>query len=152
MDQIANMNLTAFVVGIIIAVVVIIRFRKTKLERKVWVYPLLIATFPVYYWVFAIYGSDMSALYKEVLVGIVFIGLAFLAIKINRKTGLVLLSAACILHGVYDVGHDRIFINSGTPTWWPEFCGAIDILIGIYLLYLAINFRTAHKEQAQSIT
>ncbi len=146
MYQITNMNLIAFTAGIIIAVAVIIRFRKTRLEKKSWAYPLLIATFPVYYWVFAITGSDMSALYKEIMMGIVFIGLAFLAIKINRKTGLIVLAAACLFHGVYDVMHDKLFINSGTPLWWPEFCGAIDILIGLYLFYMAISFSVDRKD------
>ncbi len=151
MELFDNINLFALVTGIIIAVAVIIRFRNTKLERKVWVYPLLIATFPAYYWIFAIVGSDMLALYKEILVGIVFIGMAFIAIKTNRRISLVILAAACILHGVYDVVHDRIFINSGTPLWWPELCGVIDILIGVYLLYLTISFRT-DDDQVRSIT
>ena len=151
MDKIANLNLTAIFVGIIVAIVVVIWFRNTKLEKKVWVYPLLIVTFPVYYWVFAIYGSDLPALYTEILVGFVFIGLAFIAIKINRKTGLVILATTCILHGVYDVIHDKLFINSGTPSWWPEFCGSVDVLIGVYLFYLAISFRSVHKEQMLSI-
>ena len=133
------MNLFALIAGIIVAIVVVIHFRKTKLERKVWVYPLLIATFPVYYWIFAIYASDMQALYKEILVGFVFIGMAVWAIKVNRKLGLILLALACILHGVYDVVHDNLFTNSGVPSWWPELCGSIDVLIGMYLLYLAIS-------------
>ncbi len=137
------MNLFALIAGIIVAVVVVIHFRKTKLERKVWVYPLLIATFPVYYWVFAIYGSDMQALYKEILVGFVFIGIAVWAIKVNRKLGLLLLALACILHGVYDVVHDNFFTNSGVPSWWPELCGSIDVLIGMYLLYLTISLPTS---------
>ncbi len=139
MDQITNMNLTALVIGIIIAVVVIIRFHKTGLERKTWGYPLLIATFPIYYWGFAIVGSDMPALYKEILVGFIFIFLVFTAIKVNRKQGLLLLAVACILHGVYDVVHDSLFTNSGVPSWWPELCGSIDVLLGLYLLYMAVS-------------
>ncbi len=146
MDQTTNLNLTALVIGIIIAVVVIIRFRKTTLERKVWVYPLLIATFPVYYWVFAVSGSDMQALYKELLVGVIYIVLAYVALKVKRKFGLVVLSAACISHAVYDVFHDSLFTNSGTPIWWPELCGSIDMLIGFYLLYKAVNFSVDHTK------
>lgn len=53
-------SLYALAVGIAIAIYVVVRFRKTKLEKRKWVYPLLLSTFPIYYWVFAVYGSDYS--------------------------------------------------------------------------------------------
>ncbi len=42
------------------------------------------------------------------------------------------------MHAIYDYYHDDLFINPGTPTWWPEFCGSIDIIIGVYIIYLAL--------------
>jgi len=50
------MNIYALIIGIVVALFVVIRFRKTSLERKKWVYPVFLATFPVYYWVFAVYA------------------------------------------------------------------------------------------------
>jgi len=133
----ANINFTALFVGIIIAVYVVVRFRETKLERKAWAYPSLIATFPVYYWVFALYGSDLQVFYKEIWVGTIFVSLIFVSLKIKRSMGLLLLAVTCISHAVYDVVHDELFTNSGVPSWWPEFCGSIDVLIGFYLVYLS---------------
>ena len=140
-----TLNLTALMTGIIIAVYVVVHFRKTVLERKAWVYPLLIASFPVYYWVFAIYGSDLQALYKEIVVGIFYFGLIFVALKVKRNLTLLLLAIASISHALYDMFHDSVFTNSGVPLWWPELCGSIDIIIGLYLLYLANSLSTPSR-------
>ncbi len=53
--------------------------------------------------------------------------------------GLLLLATGYILHAGYDVIHNSLFINPGTPVWWPEFCGPVDVVIGAYLLYLAVS-------------
>lgn len=135
------MNLLAFTIGIALALYAIVRFRGTKLEKKKWVYPALLATFPFYYFVFAIYATDYDALINEILVGLAFIAIAYTAYKLQRIVALIVLAAGYIAHAVYDVVHNHIFINEGTPSWWPEFCGAVDGLIGIYLMYLALSVR-----------
>ncbi len=71
------MNLYALAVGIAIAMYVVVMFRKTKLEKRKWVYPLLLSTFPIYCWVFAIYGFDYTALQREFSAGILFIALSY---------------------------------------------------------------------------
>ena len=127
----------ALIIGIVVAIYVIARFKKNRLEKGKLAYPLLLATFPVYYWVFAIYGSDYDALLAEALIGVLFIGISLAAYQSQRKVSLILLGFGYIGHAIYDAVHDSLFINAGTPTWWPEFCGAVDILIGIYIVYLA---------------
>ena len=142
------MNYYALIVGIAVALYVVMRFRKRKLERIKWVYPAFLATFPVYYWVFAIYASDYQALLSEVAIGSVFLFVAYMAYKLNSFIGLVLLASGYIAHAAYDVMHHSLFYNHGTPSWWPEFCGSVDILIGIYLLYLAISVKGAVASNA----
>ncbi len=110
-------------------------------ERNKLVYPLFLSTFPVYYWIFEIYAADHDALLKEVLIGVLFIGFALVAYTLKRKTSLVLLAVGYIGHAAYDVIHDSLFINSGTPMWWPELCGSVDAFIGMYLLYLATTIQ-----------
>lgn len=136
------MNLYALVAGIFLGVFVVLRFKKTRLERKPSAYPLLLATFPAYYCVFAIYASDYDALAMEFLVGITFLLIAYTAYKLNNLVGLLILATGYIIHAVYDVIHESIFSNAGTPLWWPEFCGAVDFLIGVYLLYFAFSIKT----------
>jgi len=133
------MNIYALTIGIAIVTYVIIRFKKTRLERTKWAYPLFLASFPVYYFAFAIYAKNTQALGYEVLVGLIFFLIAFVAFKSRNKTSALLVGAGSILHGVYDAYHDLLFVNPGTPDWWLEFCGSIDIILGLYLIYYAVN-------------
>ena len=131
------MNYYALVVGILVAVYVVYSFKRRRLESKKWAYPVLLATFPGYYWVFAVYAADYEALIKELAVGLGFLLLAYVTYRFNSAKGLCILALGYIAHGVYDVVHDDLFHNAGTPLWWPEFCGAVDVLLGLYLIYLA---------------
>lgn len=133
------MNIYALIIGIVIVTYVIIRFKKTKLERTKWAYPLFLATYPIYYFAFAIYGNDLIALGKEIAMGSIFLLLAFLAYKSQRKLSALLVGLGSILHAVYDAYHNSIFVNAGTPVWWLEFCGSIDVILGLYLIYFAIK-------------
>ena len=133
------MNIYALTIGIAIIAYVIIRFKKTRLERTKWAYPFFLATFPVYYFVFAIYSKNIQAFGYEVAVGLIFFIISFIAYKSKNRTSALLIGIGCILHGVYDAYHDLLFINPGTPSWWLEFCGSIDIILGLYLIYYALN-------------
>jgi hypothetical protein len=133
------MNYIAFAIGLITVIYVIFRFKKTKLEKTKWAYPLLLATFPMYYFVFAIYAQDYTALIYEVAIGTLFIGAAYAAYITNKHTAHLLVGLFCILHGFYDLFHNSIFINTGAPVWWVEFCGSIDLVLGCYLIYLALS-------------
>ncbi len=133
------MNYYALIAGTAIAVFIIVRFRRTRLEKRAATYPLLLATFPVYYWVFALYASDYNALKYELVFGAAFIALAFIAYKLQSASGAAFAASAYIGHAIYDAVHDYYFINAGTPSWWPEICGAVDGIVGVYLIYLAFT-------------
>jgi hypothetical protein len=133
------MNIYALAIGIFIAIFVILRFKVRKLERTRWAYPILLATFPIYYWVFALYASDYKAFLNELIAGAVFLILAYAACKFKSFATLLLLAVGYITHAAYDFYHNAFFANAGVPVWWPEFCGTIDILIGSYVLYLTFS-------------
>lgn len=139
------MNFVALIIGLTLATYAIVRFRETKLEKKKWVYPLLLATFPFYYFAFAIYAEDYSALINEIYVGLIFIAVAYTAYKLKSTIGIIILAIGYIGHAVYDIIHNHLFINEGTPVWWPEFCGAVDGLMGVYLVYLVLSLRANRK-------
>jgi len=146
------MNLYALVIGIATVAFIIFRFKQSKLEYTKWAYPLLLASFPVYYFVFAIYGNDFTALGKELVAGMVFFAFAFVAYKSQRALAAVLVGIGCILHAVYDAFHNLLFTNAGTPGWWIEFCGSIDLILGVYLIFFALTIRSKVQSQnAQSI-
>ena len=147
------MNIYALIIGIITAILVICYFKRKGLEKAQLPYPILLASFPLYYFVFALYANDHLALYKEIGISLIFLLLAYLAIKSNRKTSLILVSLGCITHGAYDVYHNILFLNNGTPVWWVEFCGSIDLILGFYLIYFAVTvpnkvFKHNHQKAA----
>lgn len=131
------MNLTALTIGIAIALVAVWRLGGLGEKRKRLIYALLLSTFPLYYFLFAIYAADFSALVYEIVVGIFFFILAYIGYKAKSALGLSVLAFGYIGHAFYDVLHNHAFTNTGAPAWWPEFCGAVDGLMGLYLLYLA---------------
>ncbi len=125
------MNSIALILGCVIAALIIVRFRITQAEQKPLPYPLLLASFSVYYFVFAIYANDYSALGNEALVSVLFVLIAIYAYKKRNSIGLLVLAIGYIGHAVYDFAHDSLFVNHGSPLWWPEFCGAVDGIIDV---------------------
>lgn len=131
------MNIYAFAIGIVVAVIIVLRFRARGLENTKWAYPMFLATFPVYYWVFALSASDYTVLLNEVVASAAFLAIAYVAYKFRSLATLLLLAVGFVSHAAYDLYHDMLFSNSGVPAWWPEFCGSVDVLIGSYVVYLA---------------
>lgn len=135
------MNILAFLIGIAVSIFVIVRFKKTRLESNKFTYSFLLITFPFYYFVFAVYGGDYAVLPFEFLSGLVFFSIAIFSLKFSGFYKFNILALGYILHGLYDVIHNMFFTNAGTPVWWPEFCGVIDIVLGLYLIHLAFRLR-----------
>lgn len=133
------MKLYALAIGIIIGAFIIIGFRQSGLEKNRFAYPLLFASFPLYYFAFAITAADLTALHKEIAAGMVFFVLAIIAIGSRKKTSVAIVGIGCIAHAAYDAYHNLLFTNPGTPSWWREFCGSIDLILGVYLLYASLT-------------
>jgi hypothetical protein len=131
----------ALIIGVLVAIIIILRFKQTRFESSKFAYSLLLITFPFYYLIFAIYGNDYAAVSLEFFGGLPFFIIAFVALKVNAVYRFNLLAIAYILHGVYDLTHNLFFMNTGTPDWWPEFCAVVDLLLGLYLLNLASRYR-----------
>jgi len=113
----------------------IIRLLKTSMMDRVWAYPLLLASFPVFYMLFALWINDKSAMKTEFQVGLIFFILIAVYLRYRAVWSEYLLAAGFLAHGLYDITHDLFFLNRGVPIWWPEFCGTIDLFIGLFLIY-----------------
>jgi len=135
------MNLIALSVGITSSFYILYRFKKTGLEKSRWAYALFIATYPLYYLCFALYGQDYKTFSYEIIVGLLIIIFAYVGYRLKRRSALFFLGLLSISHALYDYMHEELFINAGTPVWWTEFCGSIDIILGLYLLFLAFKSR-----------
>ncbi len=55
---------------------------------------------------------------------------------IGFRRNLLLVAAALVGHGVFDIFHARFIANEGVPDYWPAFCASYDVTAGIYLAWL----------------
>ena len=134
-----TINFIAIAAGIIVAFMVIIPLKQLEKQKTTWVYPLILATLPAYYWAFAIYAANYDALLNEVLIGTLFIAAALFGYRFLNTFGQAALGAGFVIHALYDIVHVNLSGHSIAPTWWPEFCGAVDLLIGFYLLMKSLS-------------
>ena len=49
------------------------------------------------------------------------------------KTNLWFVVAAIVGHGAFDFVHHLFIGNPGVPPWWPGFCLAFDVIVGVAL-------------------
>jgi hypothetical protein len=94
-----------------------------------------------YYALFAVMGSSTDALVLECLAGAGFLAAAI----VGFRTSLWVVAIAIAGHGAFDFVHDRIITNPGMPTWWPLFCGSIDLALGAWLAWLLKSGRVPDR-------
>ena len=95
-------------------------------------FPTVLTVVGAMYVLFATMAGGGPALFHE-LVGL----LAFGALAaIGFRTSLWLVAAGLALHGLFDFARDAYFAAPGAPHWWPEFCGAYDIIAALGLALL----------------
>ena len=129
------MFMIAMIAGFAVALVTVLGIKAGKTENQPWAYPLVLATYPLFYFAFAVYAGSIEALLYEVLYALPIFAVACIAAIKNLRFTLLLLAIGYFAHGVYDIVHEHLFINPGMPAWWPAFCGTIDILIAAYLAF-----------------
>ena len=129
----------ATLAGLLIAVITVLSVKLGKTENSPWAYPFILACYPLFYFGFALYANDSHALIQELIYSIpIFIICLLTALK-SFKYSACILATGYVIHGIYDFFHHHLFINTGMPVWWPEFCGTIDLIIGVYLFAFAMN-------------
>lgn len=62
--------------------------------------------------------------------------LFFLAV-IGYTQSPALLGYGTVFHGIWDIlHHNGWFVHTDVPVYWPVFCMTIDLVYGVYLLYI----------------
>ena len=98
-------------------------------ERAAWTIILVAVAF--FYPVFAVEGSSRHDFYIHAAIFVAFAALAVAGYK--RSSGLI--AVGLIAHGVFDFF--ALGWNTGQPDWWPIFCGVVDIVLAVGLLFAA---------------
>ena len=128
-----------YIVGVVLAAVLCGFGTIVGLDRERSFYPTQMIVIALLYGLFAAMSGSTQVLMME-SIGIT---LFILAAVIGFKKNLWIVAVALVAHGVYDFLHPRLFDNPGAPLWWPAFCGAYDVVAGIYLGVLISRRRVA---------
>lgn len=131
------------IVGVVLGVASILLARTVRGEH--WLYSATLMLLPLAYTAFAAAAGDLHTATLELSVGAPFIlgGAACLAFRIPRSA--VLVGVLWITHAIFDVVHDYFFLNPGAPGWYPVFCAAIDVVIGVYVVRFSRGLRGNHS-------
>lgn len=110
-----------------------------RLNAEPWMYAYALLVLPIIYVLFALTDGSGEVAGKELLAGLPWIiaGVVLLWFKVPGAA--VIVGLFWLLHGVYDVVHDELFLNPGVPDWYPIACFGTDVVIGGYLLWLGVR-------------
>lgn len=112
------------------AVLILLLYRMGALQERSGIAVLLAAI--AFFWpVFAVQAN--ASLIEIGIHATVFLAFAVLAAYGFRQSASVL-AAGLIAHGVFDA----LVLVAGNPgpSWWPVFCGTLDVVAGAILLFL----------------
>ena len=122
-------------IGIVLAPVIVVLGRVSRLDRDRAMYPITLIVIAAYYVLFATMGGA-QALPAELIAATVFIVVAI----VGFRTSLWWVAAGIAGHGLFDwLVHPRLIANPGMPAFWPAFCGSIDIALGAILAILLLS-------------
>ena len=115
-------------VGLIFLTVILNKYFTTKLIAAA----ILVAIAFIYVG-FALKNNSVPFIVLEISTAIALFFLAL--IGYTKRTAL--LAYGIILHGVWDIfHHNGWFVSTDIPVYWPVFCMTIDLIYGVYLLYI----------------
>jgi hypothetical protein len=120
--------------GIIVAVLCILL---SQLLSKYFTTKLIAATILVaiafIYVGFSLKENPISSIILEVGVALGFYFLAIIGYTRNN----VLIACGILLHGVWDIFHHKgLPIQTEIPGYWPAFCFIVDVIDGLFFLFL----------------
>jgi hypothetical protein len=134
----------AFVVGIAVGLGVGVFATLVGLDRDRAFYPTVMIVIAFYYALFAAMSGSVAVLMSESVP----IFLFCLAAVLGFKRSLWFVAAALVAHGVFDFSHRFIITDPGVPAWWPSFCMAADVALGLYLAWLLYSDRITASNRA----
>ena len=120
------------VVGVLLGVGVAALGKFTRFDQERSFYSTVLVIIGSYYVLFAVLGGSGHALVWELVVAV-----AFSVIAITGALYVpILVGIGITAHGLFDLVHDDLIENSGVPTWWPGFCGSIDVVLGLWVIVI----------------
>ncbi len=133
-------------IGVAVGVLTIVFARLIRGQR--WAYALGLLTLPGLYASFAWHAGDPAVVGTELIYGIPFIAAGLFFAMVSVRHSALAVGAFWILHALYDLTHHQFFTNAGVPVWYPVFCFSVDVVVGVYLLWLARRIPAGNLRRA----
>ncbi|MEL6439011.1 MAG: hypothetical protein AAFQ80_07145 [Cyanobacteria bacterium J06621_8] len=121
--------------GIIVGLSMVVVTSRQRISGRL--YSASLISLPIIYVGFGILTQDTSVILHELVYGLPFIFVGILCLLNNFSYYPV--AIFWLIHGGYDLYHDTFLINGGVPGWYPVWCAVVDLVVGIWLLYLAFT-------------
>lgn len=121
-------------IGLVLALSVALMARIVGFDRDRAFYPVVLMVVASYYILFAVIGGSPGELKAELLVFLLFAGLAI----VGFRKSLWLVVGGLAAHGVFDFFRHHLLPGRGVPHWWPDFCLAYDVPAAACLALLLI--------------
>ncbi len=128
-----------FTIGLILAFITLYLCRKNRIEG--WLYTASLFALPSIYMAFGFFADGSGVIVKEFFVGIPFFIAGVVFLTWGTKASGFILAALWFGHAYYDLDHNKFFVNSGVPDWYPLLCAAFDGVMGVYLVYFATTLK-----------
>ena len=120
----------AVVVGILLAVGIGALGKFTRFDQDRSFYSTVLVIIASYYVLFAVLDGSSRALVWELVIAVAFSAVAIIgALLLPTLVGIGITA-----HGLFDLVHNALIDNSGVPSWWPTFCGSIDVVLGLWVI------------------
>ncbi len=132
--------MTEAISGIIVSILIIIlsRLFSKYFTTKLFAATILVAIAFIYVG-FSLKGNPISFIILEVAVSLFLYFLAIFGYTRNNS----LIAYGIMLHGLWDILHHQgLIVHTDIPDYWPIFCITIDIITGIYFLYIFKSQKT----------
>ncbi|MGW0791726.1 hypothetical protein ACWD04_26735 [Streptomyces sp. NPDC002911] len=128
-------ELIGAIVGAILGVASIALARRVRGESRL--YSATVILLPLVYTGFALATGDLRIAGYELLIGAPFIVGGAVCLVCRIPLSAVFVGVLWIAHAVFDLFHDTLFVNGGVPGWYPALCAAIDLVVGVYVLWIS---------------
>jgi len=129
--------------GLILAVLIILLSRVTGFDKDRSFFPLILIVIATYYVLFAFQEFELFTALFEITVALLFTVFAI----IGHNKSIRMVGIALIAQGVYDLFHSQIPVAGFAPQWWPLFCSAVDLVIGLWVILYKPRTETKYPIQ-----
>ena len=125
------------IAGLITALAIVGLGYATRQGRSLSFYSSVLTVIALGYVLFAVMNGSPRTIIVESAIAAVFIAVAVAGTRSSTLYAAALLMAGGLAaHGVYDLVHSAVVSNPVVPTWWPVFCGVVDVGLGGWVIVL----------------